>query len=164
MIKIAWKVSTLKAAVWSTAQHTKFTMQYEPMALWFCDVELSINLFEVWLTQRYNCKVVGNLWVLTIEIERILFREVRILGDTAFAHKPNDHQHGEPGISPVCVVRVSRPPYLKKAYRIDVMFPKTSETWWFTCHPVDWAPVFICKDRYQLFRSSDSIGYNDSIG
>ena len=71
-------------------------------------MELSINLFEVWLTQRYNCKVVGNLCVLTIEIERILFSEVRILGDTAFPHKPNDHQHGEPGISPgVCRARIT---------------------------------------------------------
>ena len=34
------------------------------------------------------------------------------------------------------------------------------------CNVVDWAPVFIRKDkdRYQLFRSSDSIGYNDNIG
>ena len=31
---------------------------------------------------------------------------------------------------------------------------------------LDWASVVIRKDkdRYQLFRSSDSIGYNDTIG
>ena len=45
-----------------------------------------------------HCKVVVNLCVLTIEIERMLFSEVRILGDAAFTRKPNDH------------------PYLKKAY------------------------------------------------
>ena len=65
-----------------------------------------------------HCKVVVNLCVLTIEIERMLFSEVRILGDAAFTRKPNDHQHGERGISPACDARVSRPPYLKKAYGI----------------------------------------------
>ena len=42
-----------------------------------------------------------KLWlcVLTIKKERMLFSEVRILGDAAFTRKPNDHQHGERGIS-----------------------------------------------------------------
>ena len=46
-----------------------------------------------------HCKVVVNLCVWTIEIERTLFSEVRILGDATFTLKPNDHQHGERGIS-----------------------------------------------------------------
>ena len=50
-------------------------------------------------TMQQHCKVVVNLGVLTIEIERMLFSEVRILGDAAFNRKPNDHQHGEGGIS-----------------------------------------------------------------
>ena len=43
-------------------------------------------------TMLQYCKVVVNL-------ERMLFSEVRILGDAAFTRKPNDHQHGERGIS-----------------------------------------------------------------
>ena len=50
-------------------------------------------------TMLQHCKVVLNLCVLTIEIERMLFSEVRILGDAALTRKPNDHQHGERGIS-----------------------------------------------------------------
>ena len=46
-----------------------------------------------------HCKVVVNLCVLTIETERVLFSEVCILGNAAFTSKPNDHQHGERGIS-----------------------------------------------------------------
>ena len=68
-----------------------------------------------------HCKVVGNLCILTIDIERMLFGEVRILGDAAFTRKPNDHQHGEHGISrghqsQSCDAGVSSPPYLKKVY------------------------------------------------
>ena len=33
------------------------------------------------------------------QCKRVLFREVRILGDVAFTPKPIDHQHGERGIS-----------------------------------------------------------------
>ena len=51
-------------------------------------------------TMLNTVKVVVNLCVLlTIEIERMLFSEVRIWGDAAFTRKPNDHQHGERGIS-----------------------------------------------------------------
>ena len=46
-----------------------------------------------------HCKIVVILCVLTIEIESMLFSEVRILGDAVFTRKPNDHQHGERGIS-----------------------------------------------------------------
>ena len=67
-----------------------------------------------------HCKVVVNLCVLTIEIECMLFSEVSILGEAGFTRKPNDHQHSERGLSVASVVacdlRVSRPPYLKKAY------------------------------------------------
>ena len=45
----------------------------------------------------------------------MLFCEVCILGDAAFTRKPNDHKHGER------VTRVSRSPYLKKAYRSSVL-------------------------------------------
>ena len=41
-----------------------------------------------------------------LEIERVLFCQVRILGDAAFTRKPNDHKHGERGISR-CVWRAS---------------------------------------------------------
>ena len=50
-------------------------------------------------TMLHHRKVVVNLCVLTIETKRVLFSEVRILGDEAFTRKPNDHQHGERGIS-----------------------------------------------------------------
>ena len=33
------------------------------------------------------------------QCKRVLFSEVRILGDAAFTRKPIDHQHGERGIS-----------------------------------------------------------------
>jgi len=33
------------------------------------------------------------------QCQRVLFREVRILGDAAFTHKPIDHHHGERGFS-----------------------------------------------------------------
>ena len=46
-----------------------------------------------------HCKVVVNLFVLTIEIEHMLLSEVHILGDATFTCKPNYHQHGERGIS-----------------------------------------------------------------
>ena len=49
------------------------------------------------MLQHY--KVWANLCVLTIETERMLFSEVRILGDAAFTCKPIAHQHGERGIS-----------------------------------------------------------------
>ena len=52
-----------------------------------------------------HCKVVVNLCVWTIEVERMLFSEVRILGNAAFTRKLND-----------CDAQVSRPPYLKKAH------------------------------------------------
>ena len=48
-------------------------------------------------TMLQHCKVVLNLCVLTIEIEHMLFSEVCILGDAT--RKPNNHQHGECGIS-----------------------------------------------------------------
>ena len=59
-------------------------------------------------TMLQHCKVVVNLCVLTIEIERMLFSEVRILGDAAFTRKPNDHQHGERGISRVYIEFTSK--------------------------------------------------------
>ena len=47
----------------------------------------------------HHCMVWVNLCVFTIEIEHVLFSEVRILGDAAFTRKPIAHQHGERGIS-----------------------------------------------------------------
>ena len=44
-------------------------------------------------TMLQHYKVWVNLCVLTIEIERVLFCELRIfLGDAAFTQKPIDHQ------------------------------------------------------------------------
>ena len=55
---------------------------------------------------------------VTIEIERVLFSEVRIyLGDTAFTGKPIDHQRSWLAWhQSLRVTSVLRPPYLKKAY------------------------------------------------
>ena len=50
-------------------------------------------------TMLQHCMVWVNLCVFTIEIQHVLFSEVRILGDAAFTRKPIAHQHGERGIS-----------------------------------------------------------------
>ena len=40
------------------------------------------------------------------QCQRVLFSEVRILGDAALTCKPIDHHHGEHGIGRYCVRRM----------------------------------------------------------
>ena len=63
-----------------------------------------------------HCNVVVNLCVLTIEIERMLTSEVRILGDAAFTLDLMTTNMVSVASVAACDARVSRPPYLKKAY------------------------------------------------
>ena len=55
-------------------------------------------------TMLQHYKVWVNLCVLTIEIERVLFSEVRILGDAAFTRKPlDDPYHLATHFNSVCM-------------------------------------------------------------